>query len=398
SYEAAVVGAGPAGITAVGNLLEQGIEKILWVDEYFNGGRVNQYYREVPSNTKVKLFIDYAQALSPFREIVGGIQSQDGRSTATTNSSNEDKLRALRQLDQEKGCSLGHAADMCLILTEGLKQHPAITTHLGQVSEATLDSASQTWSLSLANASSAIQTQRLVLCTGSTPLDPPLPYSPPNGIRHINLDDALSPTNLQSLLSPLGPTTIAVIGASHSAVLVLMNLSDIALTSKPDLRIKWFTRHPLRYAEYYDSYIARDNTGLKGAAADWAKQNLEDGKLEKSDVGKVVEKVSYQKGEEEAVYRQHLSDGKTGFVVQAIGYTRNPIPELKFADGEEIQGVKFDHDRGCFWYGKEAERKVLPGVYGAGIAFPQRVVDRKYGHEEFNVGFFKFMKAVKGWV
>lgn len=398
AYEAVVVGAGPAGITAVGNLLEQGLQKILWVDEYFNGGRVNQYYREVPSNTKVKLFIDYAQALSPFREIVGGAQAQDGSTTATTKASNEDKLHVLRKLDQEKGCNLGHAADMCLILTEGLKQHPSIITHLGRISEGSLDPTSQTWTLNLPNSSNTIQTQRLVLCTGSSPLDPPLPYSPPNEIHHINLDDALSPTNLQSLLSPLGPTTVAVIGASHSAVLVLMNLSHIALTSKPDLRIKWFTRHPLRYAEYYDSYIARDNTGLKGEAADWAKQNLEEGRLEKSDVGKVVQKVAYQKGEEEAVYREHLSDGKTGFVVQAIGYSRNPIPELKFSNGQAIEEVKFDHDRGCFWYGKEGEKKVLPGVYGAGIAFPQRVVDKKYGHEEFNVGFFKFMKAVKGWV
>ena len=38
------------------------------------------------------------------------------------------------------------------------------------------------------------------------------------------------------------------------------------------------------------------------------------------------------------------------------------------------------------------------GLFGAGIAFPERVIDRKYGHEEMNVGFFKFMKAVKKWI
>jgi hypothetical protein len=58
----------------------------------------------------------------------------------------------------------------------------------------------------------------------------------------------------------------------------------------------------------------------------------------------------------------------------------------------------FDHDRGVFRYGSEKEGDVVPGLMGAGIAFPERVVDRKYGHEEFNVGFFKFMKAVKKWV
>lgn len=47
-YEAVVVGAGPAGIAAVGNLLEQKRAPILWVDDAMNGGRLNKYYREVP--------------------------------------------------------------------------------------------------------------------------------------------------------------------------------------------------------------------------------------------------------------------------------------------------------------------------------------------------------------
>jgi NADPH-dependent 2,4-dienoyl-CoA reductase/sulfur reductase-like enzyme len=47
-YEAVVVGAGPAGIAAVGNLLEQKIEPILWVDDVMSGGRLDKYYREVP--------------------------------------------------------------------------------------------------------------------------------------------------------------------------------------------------------------------------------------------------------------------------------------------------------------------------------------------------------------
>jgi len=47
-YQAVVVGAGPGGICAVGNLLEQKKAPILWVDELFQGGRLNKYYREVP--------------------------------------------------------------------------------------------------------------------------------------------------------------------------------------------------------------------------------------------------------------------------------------------------------------------------------------------------------------
>lgn len=47
-YEAVVVGAGPAGLAVVGNLLERDIKPILWVDGKFEGGRLNEYYREVP--------------------------------------------------------------------------------------------------------------------------------------------------------------------------------------------------------------------------------------------------------------------------------------------------------------------------------------------------------------
>jgi heterodisulfide reductase subunit A-like polyferredoxin len=48
NYEAVVVGSGPAGVAAVGNLLEQKKTPILWVDDELSGGRLNKYYREVP--------------------------------------------------------------------------------------------------------------------------------------------------------------------------------------------------------------------------------------------------------------------------------------------------------------------------------------------------------------
>lgn len=47
-YAAVVVGAGPAGICALGNMLERRVGPILWVDDAFDGGRVNDKYREVP--------------------------------------------------------------------------------------------------------------------------------------------------------------------------------------------------------------------------------------------------------------------------------------------------------------------------------------------------------------
>lgn len=402
TYEAVVVGAGPAGITAVGNLLENRIDRILWVDEEFNGGRVNQYYREVPSNTKVKLFIDFATAVAPFRKIVSGLPSRDrweepSASDGVPIDGKQDKLQEMRKLDQEKGCHLSHAADMCLMLTQGLKRTPGVITQQGRVHDAVLDEASSRWTVNVTSSKpsstdiTSVQAKRVIFCTGSTPSDPPLPTN--FDVEHINLDDALSPTHLAKIFSPLGPTTVAVIGASHSAILVLMNLSNLALSTKPDLKIKWFTRHPLRYAEYEDGFIARDNTGLKGAASVWARENLEPDTFPNSSVANCIEKIAYEKGTEKEVYDQHLPG--TTFVIQAIGYQRNPLPDLKSSDGKTLQ-PRFDHDRGVF--NNESSKAQLPGLFGAGIAFPERVVDKKYGHEEFNVGFFKFMKAVKKWV
>jgi cation diffusion facilitator CzcD-associated flavoprotein CzcO len=47
--KAIVIGAGPAGIAVVGNLLE-GIPsgKIVWIDRSFEGGSIGQLFREVP--------------------------------------------------------------------------------------------------------------------------------------------------------------------------------------------------------------------------------------------------------------------------------------------------------------------------------------------------------------
>jgi cation diffusion facilitator CzcD-associated flavoprotein CzcO len=55
-YEAVVVGAGPAGITVVGNLLEQKVEPILWIDDAFNGGRINYAYRSLTTPLLWALF------------------------------------------------------------------------------------------------------------------------------------------------------------------------------------------------------------------------------------------------------------------------------------------------------------------------------------------------------
>jgi hypothetical protein len=54
--------------------------------------------------------------------------------------------------------------------------------------------------------------------------------------------------------------------------------------------------------------------------------------------------------------------------------------------------MSFDHDTGMFH--EPGRSSDIPGLFGAGIAFPERVVD-PHGNEEYAVGFWKFMKFLK---
>lgn len=241
-----------------------------------------------------------------------------------------------------------------------------------------------------------IETARLILCTGSHPTNIPVPV-PGLDITHLDLDTILKPSELATTLPPNTPTTVAVIGASHSAILALLNLVTLARDSHPHLRVKWFTRHPLRYAEYMDGWILRDNTGLKGLAADFARAQLEDDMLPTSPAGRVIEKIDCGGGEsrEAAQYRAELPS--CSHIVHAVGFTRDPLPQL--ARDEEALSMEFDHGSGKFH--ERGDGPVVPGLFGAGIAFPERVVDPR-GTVEYAVGFFKFMKFLKrvvpGWV
>lgn len=198
-----------------------------------------------------------------------------------------------------------------------------------------------------------------------------------------------------------------------------MNLSTLAATTHPNLRVKWFTRNPLRYAEHMPGgWILRDNTGLKGEAAAWARANLEDGGVfEQSPVSRVVKKVWMGSGEDQdAIYKLELPG--CSHVVQAVGYTRDALPALAVTEGggapEEPLSVLYDNLSGRFVksvpVGSAAtsttstasgasaeageEKEFVPGLFGAGIAFPERVTD-PHGNVEYAVGFWKFMKFIK---
>ncbi len=168
---------------------------------------------------------------------------------------------------------------------------------------------------------------------------------------------------------------------------MLRNLYNLASSSHPHLRIKLFTRHPLRYAEERDGWILRDNTGLKGAVATWAKDNLEEDVLPSSDVSKFLEKVCTTKEKEQETYLEHLP--ACSHVVQAIGFHRNKVPVVE-RNGTTLDLVYDNHTAGF----TDSKGDKIRGLYAAGIAWPERVTDPE-GNVELAVGLAKFMNYLK---
>ena len=65
----AVIGAGPAGIAAVGRLIDHGVkpQDIVWIDPFFQVGDLGRKWSQVSSNTKVDLFIKFLHASPAFK-------------------------------------------------------------------------------------------------------------------------------------------------------------------------------------------------------------------------------------------------------------------------------------------------------------------------------------------
>lgn len=94
TVEYAVIGGGPAGILALGRLLDKiGPKKfyheVIWYDPNFEVGIFWEKWYNVPSNSKTQVSLDYLTASESFGYNL------------------EDKSRELNRIDPEKTCRLG---------------------------------------------------------------------------------------------------------------------------------------------------------------------------------------------------------------------------------------------------------------------------------------------------
>ncbi len=310
----------------------------------------------------------------------------------------------LLSMDQETGCQIAAAADLCLQLTLGLARHPDVVLKFGKATNLTLNADTKSWEVLIIpndpeRGSVEGETKLVVLATGSKPLDPRLPLKYKH-LAPLDLDIALTPSLLAHYLPTDKEETIALIGASHSAILVLRNLFELATSTHSKLRVKWFSRHPLRYAEDMGDWIRRDNTGLKGETAIWARANLEEEGWENGKVKTVVDKIFTKPGaEEEAAYERELGDEGVTRVCEAVGFEKIKLPAMSLKrtgeDGEtwirDVGAVEGDGTTGQIGEVTKNGKLGLTGLRGAGVAWPERVTDLE-GNVESAVGMWKFMK------
>ncbi len=328
AYTWTVIGAGPAGTAAVGKLLDQGVapEKIAWIDPAFAGGDLGGKWRSVSSNTQVGLFLSYLNDSAAFRF-----------SSAPP--------MPLQDVDPQETCALALIADPLVWIIEHLRER----VQAFQTTATALFLERRQWRIETQQ--QELTSKNVILAVGADPKKLSYPH-----LDEIPLEVALDPDKLAQ--QSLENATVAVFGSSHSTMIALPDL-----LRNPVEKVINFYRSPLRYAVYLDDWILFDDTGLKGQAAAWARENI-DGvhpeRLERCWIGSpdFAEKVA-----------------ACDHVIYTVGFERRILPVTKQwgqLDYNPVNGI------------------LAPGLFGLGVAFPEFATDR-YGYGQYRVGLKKFM-------
>ncbi|SON61529.1 hypothetical protein MSIMFI_03043 [Mycobacterium simulans] len=327
-YAWTVIGAGPAGITAVGRLLDHGVppEKIAWIDPAFAGGDLGQKWRSVSSNTHVALFLNYLNGSPAFRFA-------------------EAPPMPLQEIDPQETVSLALIADPLVWITRHLRAR----VNIFQTTATALFLTRRQWKIETEQ--QEFTSENVILAVGAVPKRLAYP-----GLDEIPLEVALDPEKLAA--QPLEGATIAVFGSSHSTMITLPHL-----LRQPVARVINFYRSPLKYAVYLDDWILVDDVGLKGRAAEWARQNI-DGvypdRLERCWVSSPEFKGKLAECDQ---------------VIYTVGFEPRTLPETK-----QWGRLQYNPTNGI----------LAPGLFGLGIAFPEYAPD-PYGFGQYRVGLKKFM-------
>jgi hypothetical protein len=196
-----------------------------------------------------------------------------------------------------------------------------------------------------------VVSDNVVLAVGAVPKKLSYP-----DLEEIPVEVALDPEKLAE--QPLEGATVAVFGSSHSSMIALPHL-----LRHPVERVINFYQSPLKYAIYLDDWILFDDTGLKGRAAEWARENID---------GVYPERL-----ERCWVSSPEFNDKLKACdrVVYTVGFERRKLPATP-----QWGPLPYNQQNGI----------IAPGLFGLGIAFPEYAED-PYGFGQHRVGLKKFM-------
>lgn len=329
TFQWAVIGAGPAGIAAVGKLLDAGVlpQDILWLDPHFKVGDFGLLWRNVSSNTKVKYFTDFLLAVESFAYKKSPVNFE------------------LKDLFPEQTCDLSVAADPLQWVTDHLIQ----TVHAIHTTIHEMFLSERSWSL--CSDTETYRAKNVILATGA--LASSLNYP---GLNVISFDNAIDKEKLAACVNQ--SETYGVFGSSHSAIIIVRHLVELGVK-----KVINFYRSPCRYAVDMDGWILFDNTGLKGQTAEWAREHI-DGVLPSN-------LVRFNTSEAHIAHFLPECDR----VIYAVGFEKRK--SIVIGDYEDARHNPYVGIIG-------------PGLFGFGIAYPETRPD-PVGNIESQVGLWKFM-------
>jgi len=328
-FDWAVIGAGPAGIAAVGKLLDEGLrpEKILWIDPYFKVGDLGRFWRNVSSNTKVLYFNHFLNAANSFAYKQAPLHY------------------SLNQLNPEKTCTLAHVVEPLQWITNQFTQQ--VSTQQATIDRMFLSA--KTWFLCASQ--NTFKASNVILAPGAIPFNLNYPNAPV-----IPFYTAIDKQQLSLVVDV--DKTYAVFGSSHSAIIIVRHLVELGVK-----RVINFYRSPCRYAVDMGDWILFDSTGLKGETASWARDHI-DG---------ITPHNLVRYNADESTISQFLPECDK--VIYAVGFKRRN----SIAIGD-YQDIDYNPHVGI----------IGPGLFGLGIAYPELKSD-PFGSVESQVGLWKFM-------
>lgn len=334
-YPWAVVGGGVAGILAIGMLIEHGVSpaEIAWIDKDFAVGALGKNYRNVPGNLNTQQWVNALEQCAYLKQCPN------------------DPIAYLKQFNQETFYPLDIIVKPMEDITSWLLLHvQGYKKTLIDIHREAGD-----WDLRLAD-NTLVKAHKVILATGSYSRS--LLYE--GEMEEIPLSVALDMKKLAAAVK--SDDTVAVVGSAHSAVIAMMFLSELSVK-----QVVHFYTHPFLYSQQTGAGVINVESGLKGYAAAFAKQVLEQGRM-----SNLITVFNDSRNREEWLPRCTK-------VIYAAGFNPTEIPSTP-----GIDMYRYNDTTGV----------LQKNLFGFGIAFPGKKADAE-GKVERRVGVPHFIEYGK---